>query len=102
MFQSLRDVNTYIYNTIKSIDSTNASISLDIVWDLVGDFFWEIVEEQSSHLSDLDKQMLADHAEDAEFCYSLLSQKIPQFYTLVDDMVAQILAAYTSPLLEQE
>lgn len=87
----------YIVQSIKNVDPDNIEVTREDVEDLFYDLFDEKIETASAWvLNDVDKNLLAEKIDDEAFVDNYLAQRIPHYYDLVTETVAEIMTAYMS------
>ena len=87
----------YILQSIKNIDPTNTEVTREDVEDLFYDLFDEKIEIASEWvLNDVDNNLLAEKIDDEAFVDNYLAQRIPHYYDLVTETVAEIMNEYMS------
>lgn len=87
----------YILQSIKSIDPDNNEVSREDVEDLFYDIFDDKIEKvAATALTDVDKNLLAEKMDDETFVDNYLAQRIPHYYDMVTETVAEIMTEYMS------
>ncbi len=85
----------FIFQSLKNIDSSNKKIEKEDVEMLFFDIFDEEIEKiTGATLNDIDKNILSEHYNNQIFIDNYLSQRIPNYYAIISNVVAKIISEY--------
>lgn len=88
----------YIAEKIQKI--TNDEVDKDVLETILQERFYEKLAEV---VSEKDMEVITDSAETDEFVENYMIQKVPKYSTMLEDVVADVLAEYLSEIkLEPE
>ena len=91
-FESAQDAIEYIYQSVHTHDEAITHAQIQEVYDALFDD--KLIEQLNLHLTDADKTILSEHSEDEEYIENYLMQRIPNYYGMMEETVAEILADY--------
>jgi hypothetical protein len=95
MFASFSEATLYLQKNLNILDPNNPfdeEETREMLFDAV---FSQIDDETlEKSLTDSDRMLLQDENIEEEVVISILSNRIPKFYTMLTEMVAEILSEY--------
>ena len=97
MFSSFSEATLYLQNNLNIFDPNNPFDEEEVREVLFDRVFMKIDDTVlDTCLSDTDKKMLDNSNGDEKLVLSILASRVPNFYTLLTDTVAELLHEYMS------
>ncbi|MEI6775015.1 MAG: hypothetical protein WCL18_09995 [bacterium] len=90
MLKTVTEATKYIVDTVKESDSEQV-LDENIVSGIIEDLLLEKLEDI---ISPEDVQEIVAHADDEEYISSYTQNKIPNYYTILNDIVKEVLTDY--------
>jgi hemerythrin-like domain-containing protein len=91
MITTLSQATEYIVDTIKHIDPENNMVDETVVREIVED---ELMEKLEETITDTNVNEIIKHADDEQYVQGYLETKVPNYYTILNTTVKEVLADY--------
>ena len=91
MITTLTQATDYIVSTIRHLDPENKMVDETVVREIVED---ELMEKLEESVSDENVNQIIQHADDEQYIQWYLETKVPNYYTILNTTVKEVLADY--------